>query len=119
MIDDHWGPTLPNSTVILKTTGETVTQVWCATRAGRTLSCQVRALADGPGWEVIMKTGLEPTPPPHWLVRWLHGRRHRVVDCRRASHTPLVMRRCADAVTAHFVTESLRQEYVSAGWVEC
>jgi hypothetical protein len=115
--DDHWSLTCA-WTNTSKATTDASTLAWCATRAGRTLSCQVRALREGPGWEVVMKTGVD-TMRPHWFVRWFRGEDRRLVDCQRESRTLLLVRRCADEATARFVTEILRQDYVSAGWRVC
>lgn len=116
MSDDRWS--LTSSIGTSKAITDKGVQIWCATRADRTLSCQVRVLAEGSGWEVVIKTGVDRTRP-HWLIRWLLGEGARVVDCRRQSHELVLTRRCADEGTARFLTEGLREDYMSLGWVQC
>ena len=101
MIDDHWNPTSEIWTLGSQLPASLGTQIWCATREGCTLSCQVRAAApEGSGWELVMKTGVDTTRP-HWLVRWLRAEEERrVVDCCVESQKLLFTRPCANEATA-------------------
>jgi len=119
MIDDHWNPISPIWTLNPEFTVSASEQIWCATREGCTLSCQVRAAwPEGSGWELVMMTGVDTTRP-RWLARWLRSKEHRVVDCRRESQKLLFTRPCANEAAARFIALALKDDYVRAGWLEC
>lgn len=119
MIDDHWNSISPIGTLTPGLVASVGAQVWCATREGYTLSCQIRAASpEESGWELVMKTGVDTTRP-RWLTRWLRGEEPRDIDCRRESQKILFTRPCANEATARFIALALKHDYLQAGWLEC